>query len=661
MSKSILPCRKATNGVYASRYLNRAERLAKSIKSKYGKKTNIIDGCIVQGAKANKTISASSIELPSGVLSSLTCILPSNDIVHGGIAGHFTVPNRDPFHPLQASKKGADFSKYPHEDPLYSKRARFGHSDFGTYLVYKAKYHITPSIKTHAGRFYLYSPAYTRLGFDQNQHYISVFMTPMVNGLPGVHVSFHDDYIKAATGGYSIGSEMSLQNMSSELVEVGYGVFAVVFAVSKEIYQQADPDTPGYYQHAKYKTRLLLAVVDLRLEESKGDADLDAKADFFLFPEELIPENMRPMSVMVNGDNNTVLSVPAPSVMTIQDLGLDENGNILAAIKYQVKVQSNDRGYVYQGGGVSRMFKGHEGTGVMAFGLASWGRQGSYFNVHSLEVVEGSGDDELVRRFGVSPSEAMFGDRQVLIGGDVYRWGIPVSRRTAAVFAVASVTDYQMLPPYVVELKNGVPTGNNALNGPTDLLSVRKELFFGYGASIDFERDFQLNNDWIRGSLSGEKALVSDSCYAIPAGENIETTTSTWLGYTIGFTATSAGIMFMDGDRRKFESISELSGAHESYGMTVSCHQREVRDENGKLVMPSALIVCAYKGDRPKMFIRKGPIWPEDFAEDEDPSDYSGLWVEAEANIANINDKHYAKIVYVGNQLMANKHGEVFQ
>lgn len=656
MSKSILPCKKITSGVYASRYLKRAERLARTIKAKYGKKTNIIDGCIVQGARASKTISASSIELPSKVFNVLSCVIPSTSQIDGRVISAFTVPDRTPFHPSLESGVEVDFSGLALERALYPRAAHFGISSFREYGIIRSAREIIPPIRSHAGENFLYIPYYGYATLIQDERFFAVWLNSMASSLPEIAVTFHDDYIKAVTGGYSIGrSEMTIQNMSSAVVEVGYGVFAVVFAVSKNIYQQADPSTPGYYLHAKYKTRLLLAVVDLKLEENKGERELDAEADFYLFPEDLIPENMRPMSVNIDGGEGAVLSVPAPSVMTIQDLGLDENGNILAAIKYQVKVQNGDG--VYQGGGASPLFKGHEGTGVMAFGLASWGHQGSYFNVHSLEVVEGDGDNDVVRDFGVSPSEAMFGDRQVLIGGDVYRWGIPVSRKTAGIFANTLGAEYQLLPPYVVELKNGEPTGNNALNGPTDLLSIKKDLYYDYGVSIDFERDFQLNNDWIRTSLGGEKALVSDSCYAIPAGENIETITSTLLGYTIGVVATSAGVLFMDGDRRKFESLGERSGLQDSYAMTISCHQREIRDKDGKLVMPSALIVCAYKGDRPIMFIRKGPIWPEDFAEGEDSSDYSKLWVETET--AN-NTKHYTKFVYVGNQLMTNKHGELF-
>lgn len=646
----MLPCKKITNGAYAARYLKRADRLARSIKSNSGKKTNIIDGCILQGSKTGRVMSASSIEPPGKILSCYATSIPSNLVAIGMFDFDFEVGTRELFHP-NFKNSGSSFESAKLKDEYYYKKGVFfGLPPLtGRIVRRQVGMNIANPTSINTDQFFHYVPVF---GLDQNEHYFVVFMRSMATGEPEISVTLHESYIKGIADDYSVNYELLTQSMSAAVIETGYGTFTAILTVGKEIYRKPGTNGGGIAD-AKHKTRLLMLNIDLKLSEKDAEPTLD----HYLFPEALIPSNMLPSTVLIGetyGDEVVAKTVPAPSVMSIQDIDIDNNGRVIAAIKYQVKIQRPSQDTPYQGGGI--FFEGHEGTGVMAYGLACWGQGDDFFNIHSTEVVDGDPDDELVTMYADSATEAIFGERQTIINGSVHRWGLLVSRRTAGIFAIGAWSGYSVLPPYIIELKNGMPTGFNAVEHPTDLIAFAQALYYQTGVSVDFERDFFINGNWLRNSLSGQKAKVSQDCVAIPAGNGIETLGSAH-GEIYGVVTTSAGLLFIQGDRRKFEKVCDLGGLQDSYAMTVSCHQQEVRDYDGALVMPSAILVCAYKDGKPKLFIRKGPIWPEDFGEGNNPDDYSGFWTEVDTPG---NDRVYYKYVYVGNPLMLGKHGNLF-
>jgi hypothetical protein len=81
----VKPCSKRTNSASGAKWLKVAERLARSIVEKYGRKYQIIDGFIIEGSRTNKLLRASVIE-PAGYIA-WDYVIPVSDTGAVSIVG----------------------------------------------------------------------------------------------------------------------------------------------------------------------------------------------------------------------------------------------------------------------------------------------------------------------------------------------------------------------------------------------------------------------------------------------------------------------------------------------------------------------------------------------------------------------------------------------
>lgn len=669
----MLPCKKQATSAYATRYLKRAEKLARSIAADSGRRRNIIDGCIVQGSKSQSMLTALSLELPSRIgfarmsffayqrkpawMQSDEAAFPCRLKMTTARGGYDPTSKEDPtlivrmFSGDWLSKnvvmqKGTAPPRYC-SFPLTKQTASVGEGIMpANPAYYKSK------------KFFYTASLINNADDDKTNLWVSIQRYKDTEAPPEFFI-IASNYLEANLSGYTLFPENAALYSSMKIIEINDTDFVLVTTVQKKIWEKDGS-----------------SLVDSRLVMIKiSTADIEFPTiSMSLFPESLYPDGMREViAYRVNGGyadvdleavENIELFDKAICLIRVDDIEVDEDGKVKVAIKLIAAVPDPD------------LLPAQQKTyTAISFGIASWGAGGaSFYTEHSRDI---DGDvPELVSTHGHTPELYMFGDRQVIINGSVYRWGIPAPRRMRTVDGLWPTS----LRPYIIELKDGIPTGITGDDEGTTLLAFGSSVepddpyteivFFDsqYNplSGVNALRNrFSFSRDFARDSMCGEKAVLSDTCVAIPAGGVIvpygeyETTVGTGnLTGSLSFRSSSAGLTFIDGDKRKYEKIVDTEDFspygnigedlkrsidfHIGYIMYVDCYQREVRDDKGKLVCPSGILVTLIAPTKEwirddygtiqsyaKLYVRSGPIWPEDEApEAGQPIDHLSYWRE---------------------------------
>lgn len=673
-------CVKKTTGAYGARYLKRAETLARSIRRENGRRRELIDGCILEGKSSASNLTALCIELPARIALEPRGFVPYLSKDKGRSFDNFLFATREGYRvirsdydPIPAS--GAPLTQrsvnstswisrktmlalggpLPREpEPTFTRAS----SNIGENTM------LAPTAITKQ-KHWLYKAQLITNAWDDTETWLVVQRCDQY-GENAQFFSVKDSYLPSVTNGYTWFHDSAAIYSSMRVIEIDRYEFAVVFTAQKKIL-----DLPGLGYRPDSK------LIMWRISTEDPDS---IRSTFHPFPENIYPEGMRdPVAYKDNAaylsvdllDVEHIVKYDVPvGVMRIDDIELDDLGNILVALKLFSTVPNTEDPN-------SQLL-----YNTISFGRATWGNVQSGGAASSF--VEHSRDIDLsAAMVGFSDYEYdhgrhMMGDRQIFVNGDIYRWGIPAPRRGIGVDATLPTS----LQPYIVELKNGVPTGYTGEDEGMPLLA------FGVAMEADdlnyeivyFDRDYnertglnalrnrfnRTSKDFARDTMCGEKDYVSDTCVVFPGGGVIEPYGEypTYVFNSAGdqvpvvgalaFKSSSVGLTFIDGPDRKYEKIRDAEpwspygeiGAdlqnsiafQNGYIMYVHCFQQEVRNDKGELMCPSAILItlCQPKetarDDRPtaRFFVRCGPIWPGDEVprEDGQPTDPSTYYRE---------------------------------
>lgn len=675
----MLPCKKRASGAYGARYIKRAERLARSISSPVGKKNEVLDGVLLSGGRVNGLLSASCIELPAHGVFVPSGFIPYSGKKTWGANENLLDPtrlyagvDRNLFNPSSSGEVGlAD----PH------RRASWSGSFWWNRVVIsrglQISNYIRPIVSNRAsnigeaglmrpasvstGKHGIYSIMLVGSGYEiGNSNDLSVWVLMQrrrsVSAAPEIF-TIGADYLRSNLQGYSFLMLNAAFFFSSKIIEVNEHEFVAVFSAVRGLGAQI-PGAPSTDSGAIDRTLVMVRV-------NTSDPD-DLRMDFSLFPTHLLgpslssnvkadvsfdPFKAEIQDVSLTSTTANLYPVRSQVRLRVDDIGLAPDGSVTTAIKVDGYVQAPDEGLSWQ-----RMMM------TIAFGRASWGGPGaSFFEMHSIEIQTTL--SSMAAEYGWSADKVLMGDRQIMMGSDVYRWAIPARRRQDATTGMMLV---DCLPPYIIELKNGVPTGVTgddegtlpvAFGSSMDIDDDFSELLFldfqyNVGVGVAATRDnFNLAyGDFQRDSMNGGKGVFSDTGFAFPAGGRIIPYGADQKGETYSIRSDGIGVTFIDGERRKYEKVLDsedfspygeigpaLTGSiafQNSYIVHIDCFQKEVRTEDGVLSMPAgfALTVPVPMKDwvdgnpATRVFVRRGPIWTED--EDEDGAPEGGYWVE---------------------------------
>lgn len=660
------PCSKSSNGKYASRYLRLAESYARSERMHNGGRKRIIDGCIVEGKKCGNLLRARVIE-PEGYLLTIASNFyftpPSDDYIHG--RKYFKQPCglRDLYHPDDYKSLHLDTNPIA-VDPWYTRGTRYlttyygREMDEGEWSIPTVN-NLTPTSHISKQGNHLVSSDYCLDSSAPQNNYMRVLATNTsagAGGFDGYMVFLHEAEIKRFSGEFDI-SSLEYYQKRSVAAEISKGVFVVVFTVGKVMaaVPSEDPDDVGGTVNL-WREKLLRIDIDLKIienEEKKirlGDSydpisdNIEPTLTGKLFPDNLVPSGLMPTSVLrFDHETGVPVPIPAKTAMTAYDIEVDDDGNVLVAVKYQVKVQEGLEAYKpYAGIG-----GGENGTSVVAYGLASWGGGNEFFNVHSKEVFTSQTDSPLIPLHGAEAEWMIVENSTSIIHGNVVRTAGKILRSAAAGIFGASL-QYEHHPSLLIELMNGVEVPRSSSDPVMGIAFAGGGHLLPYRFGVDFERDFYLNSNWVRDVNCGNKASISKTAVAVPASSSF------FQPHHAQVKSTDQGIMFIDGDKRRYEKVSEAPITLNHVHMTITCHQKETRGEDGSLVSAAVLIVGAYIDGKYRLCIRKGPIWEDDF--DEEGYSFDRFWKVTEAMNNNFNF-----YFYLGNVLMSGKHGTFFR
>lgn len=663
----MLPCSKVTNGVYAARYLKHAERNARTVQINSGVKRNIMDGCIIEGKKTGSLLKATVIE-PSGT-------------ILAAAANFKLYLDHDPFYAFrnlflcQCGTREAYHPDFPSLDinikyqreALYDVtkhvigRDRLRDNIFYQYFLNRMW---TP-VYCHATEDFIYSVMHSKDAANQSENYLDIYATKTSLSQRGYFegdtVSIHSAEIKRFSGEYGIDT-LGYFARRAKAIAIREGVIVIIAVVGKviEIIPPTDPERPET-SVTQYRETLIRLEVDLKIKENREKRiergkDYDLVQDRIeptltgvLFPQHLIPEDLQPKTIkrwVYEGSDRFLIETPAKTAMTVADIALDANGNVIAAIKYQVKIQvSSEPEWPNQEG-----FAGENGITVAAYGLASWGDgNSSFFDIHSKEVFTSDDTMSLVTAHGANPDYVLLDNSTNIINGKVVRTAAKLSRKAMGWVSHQSYQLYNFVDPYLVEIIDGVEQNRSDNDPVMGITYGGAGLLYTYGFAVDYERDFYIHSNWVREVNNGNKAYVSKTAVAVPGSSSITLVNHRFMK------STDQGILFVDGDKRRYEQIAPAPDVMEDQHITITCHQKEVRDEDGKLISPCVIVVGAKINGEHSILVRKGPIWDEDF--DEEGYSFERYW-----KVTKALNNNYNFYFYVGNPLMpAGKYGQFFK
>lgn len=663
----MLPCSKSTNGAYAARYLRRAESNARTLQINSGVKRNIIDGCIIEGKRNGSLLKATVIE-PTGEIFGLAANFnppPDDWYLHKMVFFAYPCGTREPYHPEFPSIELLNTDINTQRKPSWDATARvFGRDMLAENLKTDVFSNMMPPVYHLTTEDFIYTVQYAYDNSAQSQKYLQVLATKTASShsgrFDGNAVFIHNSQIKMFTGEYGIDT-LAYYAQRAKAIEVSEGVIAIIAVVGKviEIMPPTDPERPET-SVTLYRETLVRLDVDLKIKENRekrielgNDYDpiqdrIDPTLTGAVFPQHLIPADLEPKTVKRwegEGEDIVIIDVGAKTAMTIADIALDEDGNVIAAIKYQVKIQTGpepEAPYADQ-------TRGEDGITVVAYGIASWGGASSFFNIQSKEVFTADGDHPLVTAHGANSDYVLLDNSTNIINGKIVRTAAKVSRMAMTYTAYQTNPSYIFIDPYIVEIVDGVEKPPAAGDQVMGIAYGGAGLQYAYGFAVDYERDFYTHSNWVREVNNGNKAYVSKTAVAVPGSSSITLVNHRFIK------STDQGILFIDGDKRRYEEISPAPKVMEDQHITITCHQKEVRDENGKLISPCVIIVGAKINGEYSILVRKGPIWDEDF-------DGEGYSFERYWKVTKATNRNFNFYFYTGNPLMrAGKYGQFFK
>lgn len=566
----MLPCKKSINSAHAASYLKMAESQARSIKSTNGSKVRVIDSCLVEGRKSGNLLSARVTD-PEHIIYSKN---------HQNLGPSETSILRfndrrafSPFTkglPIPLSLKSIETAFYN----SYSFGQSPGDMEKSSHIIYntagKLGYYGIDLIEDRSGE------SYVRIAMR--------YSDPALNKL----IRIHSGAIRELTGDHTVDFNMAKKTFSGVITEYDEDTVVAVFNIVKN-YESTPPSSTD---------SMLMAF----LSKEEGGSRLSLTTYFF--STQSLPSNFHPKTVYLSsGRVRRAISRFKPL-----DIEVTEDKRVLVAFKYEFEFAMNV-----------------DYLPVECHGLASWGGHAPYVQIHSTEVDDYVGGPDANANFEINPEYAMYGDAVTLIDGHVYR---PVK-----LLERGSSTGFAGVPPYFLELKDGVPTSYLAGSGACPLF---------YGLT-----QFPLgrNETYLMPSLNGIKPKVSDTTFALPRGECPDQTT------VYNDRPKSVGVLFTDGERYKFESITGMPEDYHHVFAYISCPQVEIRKKSGELASPCVVVVTCLIQYESFIAVRKGPIWPED----NPPEDYMSLWTFT-ANPLRTNSANF----YMGNSLNRRPTDQIF-
>ena len=662
----MLSCSKSSNGVYAARYLKHAEKNARSIKINTGVKRNILDGCIIEGKKNGSLLKANVIEPPGAILAAMAnykLYLDYDPFYAFRTLFLCQCGTREAYHPEFQS---LDINIKYQRTALYDSAKRVIGRDLPPDNLSSNTFsNMRTPVYFLATEDFIYSVVHSTDKSEQSEEYLAIYATKTSPGqranYDGDVVLIHSSEIKRFSGEYGIDT-LGYFARRSKAIEVREGVIVIIAVVAKviEIIPPSSPEMPETGS-TQYRETLVKLEVDLKIQENKEKKNalgknydivrdrIEPTLTGVLFPQHLIPEDLQPKTIkrwVYEGDDRFLIEAPAKTAMTVADIALDANGNVIAAIKYQVKIQvSSEPEWPYVEGVV-----GENGITVAAYGLASWGNgNSSFFEIHSKEVFTPDETMGLVTAHGANPDYVLLDNSTNIINGKVVRTAAKLSRRSMGYISYQTNPSYNFVGQYLVEIIDGVERHRPDNDAVMGIAYGGAGLLYPYGFAVDYERDFYIHSNWVREVNNGNKAYVSKTAVAVPGSSSITLVSHRFMK------STDQGILFVDGDKRRYEQIALAPDVVEDQHITITCHQKEVRDEKGKLISPCVIVVGAKINDQHSILVRKGPIWDEDF--DEEGYSFERYW-----KVTKAPNNNYNFYFYTGNPLMpAGKYGQLFK
>lgn len=567
----MLPCKKSINSAHAASYLKMAESQARSIKSTSGSKVRVIDSCLIEGRKSGNLLSARVIDPEHSIYSTP---LHNARELNSGI---FKFDDRRVFSPFNkdillsiSSEKNLSLASYFFGPTASDLKA-------SSKMIYSA-----------AGELGYYTVDLFK--DTKNDSYIriaQVYSNPDLNKI----IFIHSSSVSEIVHGYTVDFDISKKTFSGVAAELNESTLIVVVNIIKKY--DGKPSSRD--------AMLMLAVTT-----NKDDGKVFISGDPFDYV--TLPANLHPKIITYyNTDAGGKSERPASTRFKPMDIEITDDKRVLVAFKYELEYALDV-----------------DFAPVECHGLASWGFNAAYSEIHSTEIDDHIGGPGANAELGVNPEYAMYGDGVILVDGQVYRSVKTIERGSAS----GSTT---IVAPFFIELKNGQPI-------PSMVDSVTCPLFFQ-----ETQFPFGRLENYLKPNIHGIKARVSSTTFVTPRGEKPD--------YNDAIGPKSIGVLFTDGSRHRFESITDMPTEHIDVFAHTSCPQVEIRKKSGELSSVSVIVVTCVINGISVVAIRKGPIWPED----ELPEDYMSLWTFNKTTLKSNNANYY-----IGNPLNSRPTDQMF-
>lgn len=431
-------------------------------------------------------------------------------------------------------------------------------------------------------------------GRGEVNSWLRVIAAPVGNTRESRSFTVHSSVIELmapgfkAVPGQSSESLVPLQLATPVVCEVNNLTCAVT-----TVFKTVEASSPGR-EHKIIQAALLLIRFDY-VEQVIGWSLLPISA----FPAGYAPGVVETIDISANRYTR-----PARSKVYATDVTADALGNITASVHYQVEVQN------YPIAAPADTYHSWLGCSGKALWPVDRSPTIELFDIDVLAL----NDTAVLDDYGLDPAVMTWFHAPNLVGGQV-SCGRSVFARSDGTTALSA--------PYSVETLDGVQYADQS---------------DGFGSGF-----YSTPNDpggYIVAEATHNSAQVSavTRCF-----RRFNPTVAE---------ETGCGLLFTDGVRVRYEPLSVFQAGKVQPYLWVSCPQQEVRDEQDRLVTPCVLLACFTESGVQRIAVRKGPIWPEDEAEE----DSFVYWKVYPAPTTAFPRAAF----YLGNKLMTRPHGALF-
>lgn len=412
-------------------------------------------------------------------------------------------------------------------------------------------------------------------------------------------ISIHENVIRALAPGYlPVGDKRQAPDKLQEPIPVVAESGRYTAIVTNVFKEEASAVPSGTFY--AFQSSALCMVVD------NEEGALIGK----LLRLEDLPAELRPGEITVKLGASPAYIRHAQSRFLVLSANILEDSSVVASVEYAVEIEDTAIS------GSPDTFS----TWLTCSLKVTWPAVGpAVVEIFNLDILAPT-DSQRVADFGLSTTEVRPFGYPTISGTDLLDTRVVFARK-----APGASGPFVLVPPYSEETRDGVVVAT------TD---------DGFGPIFYPNASSTFSTAHVVGMIVNS-AEVSPTTAAVRRADPSTTTTPT-----------AMGVLFTDGVQHHYESIGQTSA---SPAMWLSCPQQEVRDAEGKLVVPSTLLVTVLRGGKFQLGIRKGPIWAADMAQD-----YDGDWMQFwEFVDAPPTDKLQAAY-YIGNPLMTRPHGAMF-